>query len=381
MPSALRTFGVLITALTVHASTTTAQVLQPCAMSGSALGVSRIVEIDTSTGALFGAISTQAREARFLGPKEVVLTFDDGPMPPITRSILDTLDRFCTKATFFSVGKMALAYPSTVKNILERGHTLGTHTWSHPLNLKRLSLDKAKDEIEKGHAAVTLAAGTPIAPFFRFPGLSDNGPMLKHLQRRGIASFTVDVVSNDSYISDADVLIQRTLKEVEDHNGGIMLFHDIKPATARALPKLLAELQRRGYKVVHMRAKASVAPLADMTAKLVPLMAKTPDKQAATPALVPFFGLVKPGALAEAPAVSALAPAPRDRPETTPKPKLTTSDSANARLAAVKSSGTAVRGWVGRTSPNSGSTATTLQPAQRSAPIMSGWGAAISQSR
>lgn len=315
--------------------------LQACATSGQALGVSRLVEIDTSTGALFGSISTQSREARFLEPKEVVLTFDDGPLPTVTRSILDTLDRFCTKATFFSVGRMALAYPSTVKTILERGHTLGSHTWSHPLNLKRLSLEKATEEIEKGHAAVTLAAGQPVAPFFRFPGLSDSGPMLKHLQVRGIAAFTVDAVSNDSYISDPDALLARILKEVEVNRGGIVLFHDIKPATARMLPRFLAELQARGYKVVHMRAKGTVEPLAEHIAKLTPVLAKAQKAAAGSP-LVPFYGLVKPGAADEEITVTAIAPAARVRSETA------AGKGPMARSAKVAVTKTAVRGWTAR---------------------------------
>lgn len=264
---------------------------------GQGLGVSRIVEIDTSTGALFGAISTETREPRFLGPKEVVLTFDDGPMPAITRPILDTLDRYCTKATFYSVGRMAVAYPGTVRDILARGHTLGTHTWSHPLNLRRLSVERAREEIEKGHAAVTMAAGRPIAPFFRFPGLSDSGPLLRHLQNRGIAAFTVDVVSNDSYISDADRLLARTMREVEQHNGGIVLFHDIKAATARMLPRFLAQLQAGGYKVVHLRAKSTVLPVTEYDAALTAMLARS-ESAARAGVATPFFGAVHPASTA-----------------------------------------------------------------------------------
>jgi len=315
--------------------------LQACAKSGQALGVSRIVEIDTSTGALFGSISTQSREARFLDAKEVVLTFDDGPLPTVTRSILDTLDRFCTKATFYSVGRMAVAYPSTVKSILERGHTLGSHTWSHPLNLKRLSIEKANEEIEKGHAAVTLAAGQPIAPFFRFPGLSDSGPMLKHLQHRGIAAFTVDVVSNDSYISDPEVLLTRVVREVETNKGGIVLFHDIKPATARILPRFLAELQARGFKVVHMRAKGTVEPLAEHMAKLTPVLAKAQKDAAASP-LVPFYGRVKPGFGEDDMTVTAIAPVARVRQETV------AAKVGAVKAAKVVATKTAVRGWTAR---------------------------------
>lgn len=231
-----------------------------CTDKGAGLGVARIVEIDASSGPIFGNLTRQTREDRFLGPKEVVLTFDDGPMPAITKSILDTLDRFCTKATFFSVGRMAIAYPAMTKEILTRGHTLGTHTWSHPMSLPRLAPAAARDQIDSGFAAVALAADQPIAPFFRFPGLNDSPALLSYLQERGIAAFTVDVVSNDSYIGDANRLISRTLAHVEADNGGIILFHDIKHVTARALPTILSELRARGYKVVHMRAKKPYKP-------------------------------------------------------------------------------------------------------------------------
>jgi len=227
-----------------------------CQDGKGGLGVARIVEIDTTGGPVFGSLTKRPREKSFLGPKEVVLTFDDGPMPGVTRSILETLDRFCTKATFFSVGRMAVAYPDLVREILKRGHTLGTHTWSHPMNLPRLKGRQAIDQIESGFAAVALAAGQPIAPFFRFPGLSDSAALVRHLEERGIATFTVDVVSNDSYIADPERLVERTLMQLAAESGGIALFHDIKPQTAKALPKLLAEMKARGYRIVHMRAKA-----------------------------------------------------------------------------------------------------------------------------
>jgi enamine deaminase RidA (YjgF/YER057c/UK114 family) len=99
---------------------------------------------------------------------------------------------------------------------------------------------------------VTLAAGTPIAPFFRFPGLSDSTDLVAYLGERGVATFTVDVVSNDSYIPSPDRLVERTLKQLDSHGGGIMLFHDIKPQTARALPTILAAMKQRGYRVVHI---------------------------------------------------------------------------------------------------------------------------------
>jgi peptidoglycan/xylan/chitin deacetylase (PgdA/CDA1 family) len=265
---------------------------EDCRGRKGVLGVERTVEIDATGGPMFGDITTAAKEVSFLRPREVVLTFDDGPMPRITNSILETLERYCTKATFFYVGRMAIAYPETTRSILHRGHTLGTHTWSHPLNIARLRPEQSVMEIERGFAAVALAAGRPIAPFFRFPGLSDSGFLLDHLQKRGIASFTVDVVSNDSYISDWRRLAQTTLQRIEQRQGGIVLFHDIKAATAKALPVILEELVERGYKVVHLKPVRPVEPIASYDAENGAMLAKVEIAAGAKPPLVPFFGVV-----------------------------------------------------------------------------------------
>jgi len=297
-----------------------------CPEPAAALGVARVVEIDTAGGPIFGSLTSQARETRFLRPREVVLTFDDGPMPGITRSILATLDRYCTKATFFSVGRMAMAYPALTRDILSRGHTLGTHTWSHPI-LTRLAPERARDQIDSGFAAVALAAGGPIAPFFRFPGLNDSSALLDHLQHRGIAAFTVDVVSNDSYITDPGRLVARTLEHAHVHNGGILLFHDIKYVTARALPTILRELKARGFSVVHLRAKAPHVPEERYVAAVREHVQRTTRDTrsalravtagltaSAEPAPAPLGTADGPHAASDSgPPVTSLAPAPRDR--------------------------------------------------------------------
>jgi peptidoglycan-N-acetylglucosamine deacetylase len=279
-----------------------------CTAPGQGLGVARIVQIDASTGPLYGDITKFQKQTNFLKPKEVVLTFDDGPMPWITKSILETLERFCTKATFFSVGRMAIAYPDTLREIMAKGHTLGTHTWSHPMNIRRLPIEQSVAEIERGFAAVAAAAGQPIAPFFRFPGLGDSGPMLTHLQKRNIATFTVDVVSNDSYIPSVERLTRETLAKVEQQNGGIMLFHDIKAVTAKALPGILSELQRRGYRVAHMTSKHAFVPDQKSAAEFAGQMAKIEVQRGKKP--LPFYGAVGPDKIARetGAAVVALAP-------------------------------------------------------------------------
>jgi peptidoglycan-N-acetylglucosamine deacetylase len=302
--------------LTLPAGLGDAAASEQCANPETALGVSRIIEIDTSNGPLYGRHSRFAREDNFLAPKEVVITLDDGPLPAFTRPILDTLDDFCTKATFFPVGKMALAYPALIKEEMARGHTVGSHTWSHPKNVGKLVPQAAVDQIERGHAAVTVAAGQPIAPFFRFPGLNDSNPLLAHLQQRGIATFTVDAISNDSYIKDPVALQARVMGEVEKYNGGIMLFHDIKASTAKALPGILKALKDGGYKVVHLRAKGVSAPVAAIAEGLSPQLSKLAPADTVTHQMQPLYPTIvalQPGT-AVAPEVTSLAPEARSRP-------------------------------------------------------------------
>jgi hypothetical protein len=102
---------------------------QGCANNPNALGVARTVEIDTSGGPGFGFEQYKAHD--FLQLKEVVLTFDDGPQKNHTEAVLAALAQHCTKATFFSIGKMALGYPEILRDVARQGHTIGTHTWSH----------------------------------------------------------------------------------------------------------------------------------------------------------------------------------------------------------------------------------------------------------
>ncbi len=234
------------------------------------------------------------REPSFLRPKEVVLTFDDGPMPWLTKSVLDTLDRFCTKGTFFSVGRMAMAYPATVRDVVARGHTLASHTYSHPFQLPHLAPQIARDEIDRGVAAVSAAAGIEAAPFFRFPGLAASRTLIDYAASRGLVTFTVDVVSNDSYIHDPGELATRTLREIEGRGRGIILFHDIKSTTAKALPAILEGLALRGYKVVHMVARTPAMLRNELMAEYTPRVEKALSVVQTSPSRPPFYGTTGP---------------------------------------------------------------------------------------
>ena len=225
-----------------------------------ALGVARTVEIDTTGGPGFGFDHYKAYD--FLQEKEVVLTFDDGPQVRTTKAILDALDEQCTKAIFFSLGKMALGLPEIIRDVAHRGHTVGTHTWSHQ-DMRKKSDQEAKDEIEKGISGVRRAVGGPISPFFRYPYLRDSAATLAHLQSRNIAMFSTDVDSFDFKRQTPENLIKTTMARLDKKGKGIILMHDIQPTTAKAIPGLLAALKAGGYKVVHMRAKDDLKTLAE----------------------------------------------------------------------------------------------------------------------
>ncbi|HEX5958846.1 MAG TPA: polysaccharide deacetylase family protein [Hyphomicrobiaceae bacterium] len=219
-----------------------------------ALGVARTVEIDTQGGPWLGA---PHGNPNLLQQGEVVLTFDDGPIPATTRPILAALAAECTKATFFMVGEMARAHPQMVREVVAHGHTVGTHTWSHR-NLAGLTPERMKEQIEAAFATVEKAAGTPIAPFFRYPYLSSSRTSVSYLKGRGIAQIAIDVDSFDYLTHKPLTVVRRVMSTLEAKGRGIILMHDIHASTARAVPIVLQRLKAKGFKVVHLRPKAPV---------------------------------------------------------------------------------------------------------------------------
>jgi peptidoglycan/xylan/chitin deacetylase (PgdA/CDA1 family) len=226
-----------------------------------ALGVGRVVEIDTSGGPGFGF--EHFKQFDFLEPKEVVLTFDDGPWPGNTPAVLKALDDQCTKALFFPIGKHATYHPEILRQVLAAGHTVGAHTWSHAnLNSKKLTEQQAKDEVEKGFSAVKMALGTTPSPFFRFPELQHNPSMVTYLGTRNIAMFSCDLDSFDfKRDSNPDKIVNTVMTKVDKLGKGIILMHDFQKNTAEALPTLLRRLKAGGYTVVQMKAKTPMQTL------------------------------------------------------------------------------------------------------------------------
>lgn len=223
------------------------------------LGVSRTIEVDATGGPRFGEPDGNRD---FLAAGEVVLTFDDGPLPKYTHPILAALAAQCTKATFFSVGEMAAEYPDVLKEVAAQGHTIAAHTWSHK-NLARLSSEKMKAEIEIGITAIEKATGTPPAPFFRFPYLSESKEAIDYLRSRNIAMVAIDIDSLDWRTRSPQTVVRRVMGLLSRRGRGIILMHDIHASTAAALPTLLQQLKAKGYKVVQLTAKAPVQTIAE----------------------------------------------------------------------------------------------------------------------
>ena len=236
-----------------------ATAIPPCDKPGG-MGLSRIVEIDTTGGPGFGF--EHFKQYDFLRDKEVVLTFDDGPWPGNTPAVLKTLTDECLKATFFEIGKHATWHPEITKQVIEAGMTVGTHTWSHKdlaRNPYAKDIEQAKQEIEMGISAVQMAAaGGKVAPFFRFPDLQHPPQLLSYLAERNIAVFSTDIDSRDFKLHKPEEVIKSVMGQLEKHGKGIILMHDFHRNTAEALPELIRQLKAGGFKVVHMVPKGEV---------------------------------------------------------------------------------------------------------------------------
>jgi peptidoglycan/xylan/chitin deacetylase (PgdA/CDA1 family) len=221
-----------------------------CGGRPDALGTARVLALDPH-GVRVGTRSFP--QTLPLGPKEVVLTFDDGPMPGTTDRVLAALAAQCVRATFFLIGRNAAAHPALVRRIRSAGHTIGHHSMSHPVSLARLRTNAAIADIERGIAAVERAAGGgPTVPFFRFPGFGQSPALLDHLARKGFAVFGADVWASDWLPMAPEVELQLVMQRLAAAGRGILVLHDTRSQTARMLPALLKALQNGGWQIVHV---------------------------------------------------------------------------------------------------------------------------------
>lgn len=207
-----------------------------------------------------------------LADKELVLTFDDGPLPATTSKILDALKAECVRATFFLIGRNAEASPAVARRMAAEGHTLGHHSFSHPATtLRGLSTEQAAADIRRGMEADDRAAygawtGAPKTPFFRFPGFADTPDLNAALARQGVTVFGADLWASDWDEMTPEAQRALLLARIEKARKGIVLMHDSRPQTAAMLPGLLRDLKARGYRIVHIAPGEAPAPLVEAPA-------------------------------------------------------------------------------------------------------------------
>ncbi|SHH47255.1 polysaccharide deacetylase family protein [Bradyrhizobium erythrophlei] len=223
-----------------------------CPGHPDALGTSRTLVVDPREHPRIGTM--QYPETLPLADHEVVLTFDDGPLPHNSNQVLDILAAECVKATFFEIGRMATAYPEGVRKLRDAGHTIGTHSQNHPLTMNRMPIERARQEIDDGIASVKAALGddAALSPFFRIPGLMRAQGVEDYLASQGIQVWSADFLADDWRHISSSRVYDLAMQRLEAKGRGILLLHDIQARTVAALPRILRELKARGYRIVHV---------------------------------------------------------------------------------------------------------------------------------
>jgi peptidoglycan/xylan/chitin deacetylase (PgdA/CDA1 family) len=250
--SAARQLAVLFLSVLAAGITAGPAAAADCPGNPGALGTSRTLVVDPREHPRIGTM--QYAETLPLQDHEVVLTFDDGPLPPHSTQVLDILASQCVKATFFIIGRMARDYPEAVRRVRDAGHTIGTHTQNHPLGMRRMPIERVRQEIDDGIAATTTAlgdSGSP-APFFRIPGLSRAEDVEDYLASKDIQTWSADFPADDWRHVSSSRVYDLAISRLEAKGKGILLLHDIQARTVAALPKILHELKARGYRIVHV---------------------------------------------------------------------------------------------------------------------------------
>lgn len=224
-----------------------------CPGHPDALGTSRTLVVDPHEHPRIGTM--QYRETLPLKDHEVVLTFDDGPLPKYSNQVLKILADECIKATFFIIGEQAKANPEGVRKLVAAGHTVGTHSMTHPLTFDKMPIEKIEAEVNGGIAWTSAAMTDPssqLAPFFRIPGLMRAEGVENYLISRGIQVWSADFPADDWRHVSPDRVYQLAIQRLEAKGKGILLLHDIQARTVAALPKIIRDLKARGYRIVHV---------------------------------------------------------------------------------------------------------------------------------
>ncbi|MFR5875469.1 MAG: polysaccharide deacetylase family protein [Eubacterium sp.] len=174
----------------------------------------------------------------------IALTFDDGPgYNNVSDRILDVLEKYSARATFFMVGKNAADHPDNLKRKVELGCEIGNHTYNHNHYGKNVTVD----DIKKASNAIYKACGQyPTA--FRSPGGNTTSTILKECKNENMVLYYWSLDTMDWKYRDADKVYNKVIKNVSD--GDIILMHEIYDSTADAVEKMVPILIKKGYQLV-----------------------------------------------------------------------------------------------------------------------------------
>jgi peptidoglycan-N-acetylglucosamine deacetylase len=189
------------------------------------------------------------------GPMQVALTFDDGPDPTTTPSMLETLDRLGIKATFFLLGQNAERHPDLVTAVARGGHGIGNHSWSHP-DFTKLSGEQLRvEQLGRTNDAI-VKAGVPAPRCFRPPMGRTNDAVVAEASAVGLTQMKWNVDPSD-YLQQAPVdLAARVVNDVKalgPDRGSVVVMHDSGPQgpnTVAAIPEIVGQLKAAGYTFV-----------------------------------------------------------------------------------------------------------------------------------
>ena len=218
---------------------------KPVSCDATMLGVERTITVTPRTGPIYP----------LLRDHEVVLTFDDGPDPKRTRAVLDALDKECVKATFFLLGQQASRYPAMVREISARGHSIGSHTWSHA-NLVNLNDTAAKDQVQRGQEAVNAALSSvdKRSVMFRFPYVATTPDLSQQVRDMGLLEVGVTADGADwTRISPEEAVDLVFQKLALSGNKGVVLLHDPFDRSDVRTALLLSRLKQEGYRIVALQ--------------------------------------------------------------------------------------------------------------------------------
>ena len=178
--------------------------------------------------------------------KKIAITFDVNWGDDKTNEILDILDKYNAKATFYIIGLWCDDYPEKVKEITKRGHEIGNHSNKHP-DYTTMTKDNIIKDLEIANAKILSLTGESPKTF-RFPSGAYNDASMEAIESTGIKAIQWDVDSIDWKANGADIEYERIVSKAKE--GSILLFHNDGKYTPQNLPRIIEKYQSTGYEFV-----------------------------------------------------------------------------------------------------------------------------------